>query len=410
MQEVVIIGGGASGLVAAITAAKKGKKVTILEKNNIMGKKILVTGNGRCNYFNEDQDIKHYRSQNLELLEKIITKSSIEKVLQFFKEIGIEPKIKNGYYYPFSNQAVSIQNALITEINNLKIEIKNEIEVKEIQKQSYKFVIATNKQNIIADKVIIATGSKSAPKTGSDGIGYEICNKLGHTIIKPLPALVQLKGNEKYFKEWNGIRAEVTISLYEDNKQIAQETGEIQLTDYGISGICVMNLSGRVARGLYNGKEEYVKINFLEGLNIQTQEQFIEFMNKRNNTMKNRTISELLEGIINYKLVNVLLKKSKIQNNTKWNQISTESKLEIAKNIVELKIDITDTNSYDKSQVCSGGIPLSEIDLTTMESKKEKGLYIVGELLDCDGDCGGYNLTWAWITGMIAGAYVGEDL
>ena len=410
MQEIVIIGGGASGLVAAITAAKQGKKVTILEKNNIMGKKILVTGNGRCNYFNQDQEIKHYRSENPELLEKIITESNLEKVLQFFKEIGIEPKIKNGYYYPYSNQAVSIQNALITEINNLDIEIKNEIEVKEISKQNDRFIITTNKQNITADKVIIATGSKSAPKTGSDGIGYEICKKLGHTIIRPLPALVQLKGNEKYFKEWNGIRADVIISLYEDDIQIAQETGEIQLTDYGISGICVMNLSGRVARGLYNGKKEYVKINFLEGLNIKTIEQFIAFMNKRNNTMKNRTISELLEGIINYKLVNVLLKKSKIQNNTKWNQLSTESKLEIAKNIVELKIYITDTNSYDKSQVCSGGIPLSEINFSTMESKKEKGLYIIGELLDCDGDCGGYNLTWAWITGMIAGKQVGEDI
>ena len=331
-------------------------------------------------------------------------------MLQFFKEIGIEPKIKNGYYYPYSNQAVSIQNALITEINNLDIDIKNEIEVNEIKKQNDKFVITTNKQNINADKVIISTGSKSAPKTGSDGMGYEICKKLGHTIIKPLPALVQLKGNEKFFKEWNGIRADVTISLYEDNKQIAQETGEIQLTDYGISGICVMNLSGRVARGLYNGKKEYIIINFLEGLSIQTHEQFIEFMNKRNNIMKNRTISELLEGIINYKLVNVLLKKSKIQNNTKWNQLLEQQKIEIAKNIVELKIEITDTNSYDKAQVCSGGIPLNEIDTNTMESKKAKGLYIIGELLDCDGDCGGYNLTWAWITGMIAGNHVGEDI
>jgi len=409
MQEIVIIGGGASGLVAAIEAARKGKKVTILEKNNIMGKKILVTGNGRCNYFNQDQNIKHYRSENPELLEKIITKSNLEKVLQFFNEIGIEPKIKNGYYYPYSNQAVSIQNALMTEIINLDIEIKNEIEVKEIKKQNDKFIITTNKQNITADKVIIATGSKAAPKTGSDGTGYEICKKLGHTIIKPLPALVQLKGNEKCFKEWNGIRADVTISLYEDNKQIAQETGEIQLTDYGISGICVMNLSGRVARGLYNGKKEYVKINFLEGLNILTLEQFIEFMNKRNNTMKNRTISELLEGIINYKLVNVLLKKSKTANNSKWHELSAQEKQQVAKNIVELKIDITDTNSYDKSQVCSGGIPLSEINLSTMESKKTKGLYIIGELLDCDGDCGGYNLTWAWISGMIAGNHVGED-
>ena len=409
MQKIVIIGGGASGLVAAITAARTGKKVTIIEKNNIMGKKILVTGNGRCNYFNQDQNIKHYKSENLELLEKIITRPNLDKVLEFFKEIGIEPKIKNGYYYPFSNQAVSIQNGLMSEIKNLDIEIKNNITVQEVKKENNKFIITTNEQNITADKVIIATGSKAAPKTGSDGSGYEICKKLGHTIIKPLPALVQLKGNEKYFKEWNGIRADASIELYEDNQKIGQDIGEIQLTDYGISGICVMNLSGRIARGLYEGKSEYVKINFVEGLNLKTTQQFIEFMNKRNATMKNRTISELLEGIINYKLVNVLLKKSKIAITTKWNQLSEQQELELAKNIIELKINIIDTNSFDKSQVCSGGIPLSEIDIDTMESQKTKGLYIIGELLDVDGDCGGYNLTWAWISGMLAGKHVGED-
>lgn len=400
MQEIVIVGGGASGLVSAIIAARKGKKVTILERNNICGKKILVTGNGRCNYFNEDQNIKHYRSNDTELLKEIITKKNQEKVLQFFKEIGIEPKIKNGYYYPFSNQAVSIQNALLTEIKNLNIEIRNEVEVKKIKKQNDKFIIMTDKENIEANKIIISTGSKSAPKTGSDGSGYKICKELGHTIIEPLPALVQLKGKEKYFKEWNGIRADVAINLYEDNKEIAKEVGEIQLTDYGISGICVMNLSGRVARGLYTGKDEYIKINFLSNLNINTVQECIGFINKRNESMKNRTISELLDGIINYKLLNVLLKNLK---NKQWNEISAKDKEKIAEILVELKVNIIGTNSFDKSQVCSGGIPLKEIDVNTMESKLVNGLYIIGELLDCDGDCGGYNLTWAWITGIIAG-------
>lgn len=400
MQEIVIIGGGASGLVSAIIAARKGKKVTILERNNICGKKILVTGNGRCNYFNEDQNIKHYRSNDTELLKEIITKKNQEKVLQFFKEIGIEPKIKNGYYYPFSNQAVSIQNALLTEIKNLDIEIRNEVEVRKIKKQNDKFIIMTDKENIEANKIIISTGSKSAPKTGSDGSGYKICKELGHTVIEPLPALVQLKGKEKYFKEWNGIRADVAINLYEDNKEIVKEVGEIQLTDYGISGICVMNLSGRVARGLYTGKDEYVKINFLSNLNINTVQECIGFIDKRNKSMKNRTISELLDGIINYKLLNVLLKNLK---NKQWNEISAKDKEKIAESLVELKVNIIGTNSFDKSQVCSGGISLKEIDINTMESKLVNGLYIIGELLDCDGDCGGYNLTWAWITGIIAG-------
>lgn len=406
MKKIIVIGGGASGLVAAISAARKGNDVTILEKNNICGKKILITGNGRCNYYNEEQKIEHYRSNNIELAEKIITKENTEKIVGFFKSIGIEPKIKNGYYYPYSNQAVSIQNALLTETKNLNIEIKNNIIVNKINKENDKFIIYTNQGEFNSEKVIIATGSKATPKTGSDGSGYKICMELGHTIIKPLPALVQLKGNEKYFKEWSGIRVDANIKAYENDNLIGEETGELQLTDYGISGICVMNLSGRIARGLNDKKQESLKINFLQGLNILSKADFIDFMNKRNNMMKNRNICELLEGIINYKLVNVLLKISNIKNNKYWSELSQNEKLEIAKNFVEFRLDIVDTNSFDKAQVCSGGIPLTEIDLNTMESLKTKGLYLTGEILDVDGDCGGYNLTWAWISGMIAGCNV----
>ena len=403
MKKIIVIGGGASGLVAAINAAKCGNDVIILEKNNICGKKILITGNGRCNYYNKDQKIEHYRSKNIELVEKIITKENTEKIVKFFKSIGIEPKIKNGYYYPYSNQAVSIQNALLTETKNLNIEIKNNIIVNKINKENDKFIIYTNQGEFNSEKVIIATGSKAAPKTGSDGSGYKICMELGHTIIKPLPALVQLKGNEKYFKEWSGIRVDANIKAYENNNLLGEETGELQLTDYGISGICVMNLSGRIARGLNDKKQEYLKINFLQGLKILSETDFIVFMNKRNNMMKNRNICELLEGIINYKLVNVLLKICNIKNNKYWSELSQNEKLEIAKNFIDFRLDIVDTNSFDKAQICSGGIPLTEIDLNTMESLKTKGLYLTGEILDVDGDCGGYNLTWAWISGMIAG-------
>ena len=403
MQNIVIIGGGASGLVAAITAAQKGKNVLLLEKNNICGKKILVTGNGRCNYFNEEQNIAHYRSDNKEKLEKIITKSNTDKVLDFFTELGIEPKIKNGYYYPFSNQATSIQNALISELKNLKVEVKYNIDVQKIIKEDNCFKIITDKETFFAEKIILATGSKASPKTGSDGIGYKICKELGHKIIKPLPALVQLRGNEKYFKDWNGIRADVLIELYENNKKIAEEIGEIQLTDYGISGICVMNLSGRVARGLNKNKNEKVKINFLHGLNIYTKAECYDFINKRNNLLTNRTVIELLEGVLNYKLINVLLKKSNINNKKTWNDLTQKEKEILISNIVELEIYILDINSFDKSQVCSGGIPLNEININTMESNIINGLYIIGELLDVDGDCGGYNLTWAWLSGIIAG-------
>lgn len=407
MKNVIVIGAGASGLIAAIYAKSKGNNVILLEKNEICGKKILATGNGRCNFWNEDQKLEHYRSSNFEKIEKIINNKNREEILKFFEKIGIEPKIKNGYYYPNSNQAISIKKALELEAQKQNVIIKTDSEVVDLKKEKDDFkVILKNGQEIISNSVILATGSKAAPKTGSDGIGYQICKKFNHTIVKPLPALVQLKADGKFLKDWEGIRTDVLVKLYENDKKIGEEIGEIQLTNYGISGICVFNLSGRVSRGLNDNKKETVKINFLNSLNINLPKDFIEWMNKRNLLVKDRSIFELLEGVLNYKLVNVLLKKSKINNNMKWEELSLSSKNDLSENITSFKLEIIGTNSFDKAQVCSGGIPLNEIDVNDMQSLKVKGLYIIGELLDVDGDCGGYNLEWAWITGMIAGSRV----
>lgn len=407
MKNVIVIGAGASGLIAAIYAKSKGNNVILLEKNEICGKKILATGNGRCNFWNEDQRLEHYRSSNFEKIEKIINNKNREEILKFFEKIGIEPKIKNGYYYPNSNQAISIKKALELEAQKQNVIIKTDSEVVDLKKEKDDFkVILKNGQEIISNSVILATGSKAAHKTGSDGIGYQICKKFNHTIVKPLPALVQLKADGKFLKDWEGIRTDVLVKLYENDKKIGEEIGEIQLTNYGISGICVFNLSGRVSRGLNDNKKETVKINFLNSLNINLPKDFIEWMNKRNLLVKDRSIFELLEGVLNYKLVNVLLKKSKINNNMKWEELSLSSKNDLSENITSFKLEIIGTNSFDKAQVCSGGIPLNEIDVNDMQSLKVKGLYIIGELLDVDGDCGGYNLEWAWITGMIAGSRV----
>ena len=407
MKNVIVIGAGASGLIAAIYAKSKGNNVILLEKNEICGKKILATGNGRCNFWNEDQRLEHYRSSNFEKIEKIINNKNREEILNFFVKIGIESKIKNGYYYPNSNQAISIKKALELEAQKQNVIIKTDSEVVDLKKEKDDFkVILKNGQEIISNSVILATGSKAAPKTGSDGIGYQICKKFNHTIVKPLPALVQLKADGKFLKDWEGIRTDVLIKLYENGKKIGEEIGEIQLTNYGISGICVFNLSGIVSRGLNDNKKETVRINFLNSLNINSSKDFIEWMNKRNLLVKDRSIFELLEGVLNYKLVNVLLKKSKINNNMKWEELSLSSKNDLSENITSFKLEIIGTNSFDKAQVCSGGIPLNEIDVNDMQSLKVKGLYIIGELLDVDGDCGGYNLEWAWITGMIAGSRV----
>ena len=399
MIDIVIIGGGASGLLAAIYSKTANTNVTILEKNPICGKKILATGNGKCNYWNEDQSLIHYHSTNNEILPNIITEQNQNEILDFFSNLGIYPKIKNGYYYPFSNQATTIRDALTKEVERRNIKIKNGFSVEKIEKLNQKFKIYSSNELLTADKVIIATGSKAAPKTGSDGSGYRLLRKLNHTYIEPLPALVQLKTNGHYLKQWAGIRTDVEVSLYEDNKLIRKESGEIQLTDYGISGICIFNLSGYIAKGLSKNKQEQISINFLPFIKDNAEEKLYKLFSS---SIK-RPIRQELSGLLNSKLVDVILTEAKINEKKSYLDLSPSEQEKISKLLTDFKTTIIGTNSFDQAQVCSGGIPLTDINTKTMESKIVDNLYIVGELLDVDGDCGGYNLGFAWITGMLAG-------
>ena len=400
MKDIVIIGGGASGLTAAIFAAKKGQKVTIIERNNTCGKKILITGNGKCNYWNEDQNLTHYHSSNKECLSEIINEKTNKEVLSFFDSLGIIPEIKNGYYYPFSNQATAIKNALITEVQNLNIKILYNITVTEIIKKD-NFIINPNKENIEAQKIIITTGSKACPKTGSNGIGYTLAKSLGHQIVPVYPALVQLRGHETYFKKWAGIRTDAIITLYEDGQKIKEETGQIQLTDYGLSGICIFNLSSHVSKNIQK-HEEKISINFTPWIKENPENWLIN----QNKKVKNRNIEELLEGFLNYKLIPIILKESGINQIKHLDNLSQTEITKLAKNLTDFQVKITGTNTFNEAQVCTGGIPLTEINLKTMESLKVKNLYFSGEILDVNGDCGGYNLSFAWTTGMLAGKNV----
>lgn len=398
MSKVIVIGGGASGLISAIYAAKENNEVLILERNSNCGKKLLITGNGHCNYFNDDQNIDHYHTSSKVSLDNIINDQSNLENLEFFNSIGILPKIKNGYYYPLSNQAVSLLNALINEAKLLNIEIKNNILVTNIIKENNKFKVITDYENYDCDKVIIAVGSATAPKTGSDGNGYDLLQRLGHKIIKPLPALVQLISSDKITKDWDGIRTDVIVSIYVNDELKNTETGEIMLTDYGVSGICVFNLSGIAARNLDQNNKITLKINFVPSIKLS-----IDWFNEYNRKVPNRTITQLLDGLLNYKLVNAILRKLKISKDAYWEELTEEEKVALINILVSYELEITGTNSFDKAQVCSGGIPLEEINLDTMESKIIPNLFVVGELLDVDGDCGGYNLNWAWTSGKLAG-------
>ena len=400
MKEVVIVGGGASGLTAAITAARNGKDVTLIERNNKCGKKILITGNGRCNFWNTDENLSHFHSSNSNLLKEFITDERKNSILKFFDSLGLAYKTKNGYYYPFSNQAFTIENALLSECKKLNIKIINDITVEKIIKEDC-FIINPDKENIKAKNIIIATGSKAAPKTGSDGLGYEISKSLGHNIITPLPSLVQLKADEPYFKNWSGIRTDVKVNLLINHKYIKSETGEIQLTNYGLSGICIFNLSGEAAKALNQNKNVIISINFIPF--ASNPKIFLQTLNKNS---YHKTISELLEGILHYKLVDIILKKTHLKRDLLLNTLTDNELNNLIKTLTDFQIEILDTHTLDHAQVCSGGIPLTEINSKTLESLKVKNLYFTGEIIDIDGDCGGYNLGWAWMSGIIAGKNV----
>lgn len=405
-MRIAVVGGGSSGLVAAIVAARKGCHVTILERSQSCGRKLLMTGNGRCNYWNEDQNLDHYHSKDWERLSEMITEEHQNEVLSFFSSIGILPRIKNGYYYPYSNQATSIKNALLREIERLNIEIKNQCFIEKIEKKNHQWIINKEKENLKFDRVILATGSKAYPKTGSDGNGYLLAKSFGHSLVSILPSLVQLRTKGNFLKEWNGVRTDTTMTLWINGKKERQEKGEVQLTDYGISGICTFNLSGLVAKALESRQKVVITINFCPF--VSTEEEFLDWFSKRNKQLNLEKIEDLLEGFLNYKLIPILLKNSNILKNKKWIECTKEEKQRLAQKIVTFPLEVIGTNSFDKAQVCSGGVPLHEINLNTMESLKEKGIYFCGEILDVDGDCGGYNLGFAWISAIIAGKGVSK--
>ncbi len=399
MCDIVIIGGGVSGIVSAIKSFNGRNRITILERNDKCLKKLLLTGNGRCNYFNDDTSISNYHSMREDLLDKVINSNNMSRVLDFYNELGIIPKIKNGYYYPFSNQASTVRDALMFEVMKLGISIKYNYLVEKIERSNNKFII---NDSIVCDEVIIATGSCSYPKTGSDGMGYDFLRKFGHNIIKPLPALVQLNSDFKYCRELSGIRSDVILSLYEDDEFISSSVGEVQLTDYGISGICTFNLSHFVTRGLDVGKKEVIKVNFLPFIKDNYMEWFNTYSNKHND----KNIYTLLCNILNYKLVKVILKVCSIDNETYYNELDYNRRSLLIDNLTNFKFNIVSTKDFNFSQVCNGGVSLDEVNLSTFESLIVDGLYITGEVLDINGNCGGYNLICAVISGIL----VGDDL
>lgn len=395
-MDIIVIGGGASGIVSSIFSKTDNNNVTILERYDMCAKKILVTGNGRCNYFNESFENNKFNSNDLEFIKEFNTQENREKVLNFFDSIGIIPTIKNGYYYPMSKEASSIKNILLKKASEKGISVINNANVESIKKENDKFIINYNGGSICCDKLIIATGSNAYYKEETNG--YDICRKLGHNIIKPLPSLVQLIGEGNFFKNWAGTRNNSKVSLVVEDKIIKSEIGEVMFTDYGLSGICIFNLSGLANKALEEGKKVKVSINFLNEI-----ENVSYFLEERYKKIGDKKLEDFLEGLIVKKLINTILKESKLESRY-YSSLDNNEKEKLIDYLNNFKVIIVGSKTFKDAQVSSGGVDVRQINPKTFESRIVKNLYIVGEILNVDGDCGGYNLGFAWISGIVAGS------
>lgn len=398
--NVIVIGGGASGMMAAITAAREGSKVTILEHMDRVGKKILSTGNGRCNYTNTNQDLSNYHSSDMSFVENILGQFNNFQTLKFFDRLGVLSKNRDGYIYPYSNQASTILDVLRMELFALNVNVETAVTIKMIEKRKQTFVVHAMHKDYEAESLIIATGSKAAPASGSDGSGYEYATRFGHVIVPVVPALVQLRSDNKVFKSISGVRCEANVSLFVDGLPVAEDTGELQLTDYGISGIPVFQISRFASRALYAKKRVTVYIDFFPEYEYQN---LMKILNQRLKNNKERTIEDALIGMINKKLITMFIKESGINLGTKCGFITEKGIKSLVNTMNNFKVGIIGTNSFDNAQTCAGGVEVNQLNPYTLESNYVKGLFFAGEIIDVDGACGGYNLQWAWSTGYVAG-------
>ena len=402
--EIAVIGGGASGMMAAITARKSGKEVIILERKDRILKKVLITGNGRCNITNVNANISNYFGKNISSVENILNSFNPQDTMDFFNGLGIICNEENrGKVYPLSGQASSVVDALRFEAERLGVRIETEFYVRKIEKEGFKFKIySEDRKKIEAGRVIIAAGGQSYPELGSNGSGFELAKELGHSVTRLSPSIVQLKTEKNQVKGLQGIKTDAAVTAYGDNKKICTYDGELLFTDYGISGNVVFNIS--FVMPLYKNVE--FEIDFMEKFDYN---ELYEILKERKKIMSHLTMENYFNGMINKKLGQFLSKVSGIEKLSKPVKDLNDSEIrKLCTVLKKYRVKILDTTGFKNSQITAGGVSLDEVNPETLESKIVKGLYFSGEVLDVYGECGGFNLQWAWASGYIAGKNVAK--
>ncbi len=405
--DTAVIGGGAAGLMAAITAAGSGASTLVIEHMDRVARKLPSTGNGKCNYTNALQGVSFYRGEDPAFVMPVFAQFGLPETLAFFQELGIRPKERNGYYYPSSGQASSIPEVLCMEARYRKVSIVTSCVIRHIRKRRGGFEILTDGAAYFAKTVIFATGLLAAPKTGSDGSAFPLITSLGHHFVEVVPALVQLEAGQKILKGAAGVRTEASLTLQippgEDVADVFRERGELQLTEYGISGIPVFQISRYAARALAQKKQVSVEINFAPWA---LKEELYELIGQRfGRYARGKTSAEAMTGLFDRKLNAVLLKEAGIGSSLPAEKVGAPQRRKLCAKIRHLRVEIVNTKGFASAQACAGGVDTAELYAGTMESRLLPGLYFAGEVVDIDGACGGYNLQWAWSSGYVAGRH-----
>lgn len=420
MRRIGIIGGGASGLAAAVAAARSDRqaKVFILEQKDRIGRKLLATGNGRCNLTNRQAvgscAESCYRGGDVGFAEEVLGQFGYRDTLDFFESLGLVVRMRGDYAYPRSDQASSVLEVLELELSRLGVEVYCKIRVESVVREKNGFRVRAEetlqdrkkgdklkeKRMFSADRVILACGGMAAPVFGSDGSGFQLAKALGHKVTLVVPALVQLKVKDHPFAKANGVRTEAKVTAMVDGVAVFSDTGEVQITAYGISGIPVFQISRFLALGLYQRKRAEVLMDLLPEY---SEDEVFGLLVKIAGKRKGLTAGGWLAGIFNRKLVPLILNLAGVRIQADVSKMEGRQIRSVAKTCKRVVLTVQDTNGFENAQVCAGGVRTKEVCPRTMESLRAKGVYLAGEMLDVDGICGGFNLQWAWATGYIAG-------
>lgn len=404
-RNVVVIGGGGAGIMAALTAAQQGARVTLLERMEKPGKKILVCGNGRCNITNASQDVSRFHGAPSTFTDTVLNAYPVKTTVDYFNSIGL-PCVEEemGRMYPSCGQAASVLNVLRYEMDRQNVRVMCGADAVRLTKQGSIFKVDTaGGPTYDADRVIMAAGGKAGPQYGSIGTGLEMVRALGHKINPVFPVLVQINLDSPYLKEMDGVRFEGAAAVVSEGKVLREETGEIQITDYGISGIPALDLSRAAGECVYYKREARLDIKLLP---LRTTEEIEADVAGRLASRPDETLERALTGLVHMKLIPALIKAAGFKNQHVACRHAPEPQ---TRNLADLlskwSFPITGTQDWTRAHVTAGGVDASQINPLSMESKLVSGLYLVGEIVDVDGDCGGFNLQWAWSSGHVAGAH-----